>query len=106
MTEAIGTGITATLAQGRGRKVHLAFNFQHGAPSCDRTEGVTRVVAELPDNGGLTETVTTIVKAGIRPSRLCCHCFCVRTRKAVADAYAARTAVRNAHRDQPAGGHR
>lgn len=80
---------TATLAEGHGRKVHLAFSFQNGAPSCDRFETVSRTLATLDEDGGLNETVAAIVAAGIRPSRLCFHCFPVRTRKAVAEAYAA-----------------
>lgn len=81
------------LATVDGGKVHLAFGWEKGAPSCDRYERVTDYLAELDPNAGLEGTVAAILAHDIPIRRLCAHCFPIRTRKAVSEA---RTVERNA----------
>lgn len=77
---------TALGTTAHSRKVHMVFSFQRNAPTCDRNETITTTVGTI-DGEGLEATIAAIVAHRIRPSRLCAHCFAIRTRKAVADAY-------------------
>lgn len=77
------------LATVDGGKVHLAFGWEHGAPSCDRSEQITDYLADLDPNAGLEGTVAAILANDIPIRRLCAHCFPIRTRKAVSEARAA-----------------
>jgi hypothetical protein len=82
-TTALGT------VEPRG-KVHFVFSFGNSKPSCDRNETITATIGTI-DGDGLPGTIAAVMAAGIRPSRLCAHCFAIRTRKAIADAYKAKT---------------
>lgn len=59
------------------RKVH--FEFAVGAsqywPSCNSGGAVIERLAALDEDGGLNETLATLLTAGIAPSRVCRKCF-------------------------------
>lgn len=67
------------LATAGTRKVHIAFDFQNGAPTCDRREAVNARVAELTGEGR-EDLIATLFANKIAMSRLCGHCFPIRTR--------------------------
>lgn len=60
-----------------GRKIHLA---PLGRFVCGNTGTLDTVVAELPEDGGLYETLDTLAAANVAPSKMCSKCFMPRTR--------------------------
>lgn len=74
-TIAIGTTDT-------GRKVHMGYAlnrmllcaFTAAAPK------LTEVIDNLSEDGGQDNTITTLLKHGIRPTRLCAGCFSIKFR--------------------------
>ncbi len=90
MTTRTDTALATALATVTNRgQVHMAFAFQHGAPTCDTGERVTTTLATVPDGAGLADLVDAIVTARIPARRLCAHCFGARTRRTVRDRYLA-----------------
>lgn len=60
-----------------GCKVHLA---PFGRFVCGNAGAVDTVVVELPEDGGLYETLDALASAKVAPSKLCSKCFMARTR--------------------------
>lgn len=74
--------MTSYLATTGNRKVHFEFAVGHltGLPTCNSGGPVVTRIAEL--DGNLPELIATLKAHNIAPSRLCGHCFAVRTRAA------------------------
>lgn len=72
--------MTNYLATAGTRKVHFEFSWLAGKTACDSGTTVDSRLGEIPD-GGQAETIATLHALRIAPSRLCGHCFPIRTRR-------------------------
>ncbi len=70
------------LATTGNRKVHFEFAVGQltGLPSCNNGGPVIERLAELDEDGGIDQLIEALTAAQVASSRLCGHCFAIRTR--------------------------